>query len=517
MSSSTVDVSAVPGSTADGASPSRWSRWSDRLNPILVREVTQAVKGRAFGLTVFAALGISVVIALAVVGDGGAGPSSGRNAFNSGLATLAPLLLFVVPMGAYHSMRLELSKGIVEQLLLSRLRPWSIVTGKLLAASVQFVLYVSVMAPLLATSYLLRGVDLPTIALSLVFAALANLGATAAAISGAAQGVVPAMQGLANVGFAFGLGVASFGAVGFIVSGEYLRDVSSLLTSTEFGAVTSAIVLAVFAGMTLSGLVAQSFLMHAFENKSTGFRLFLFAMPIVVFAWLFTFVGPTARAEALSAMLFMLTLLGTVFGIFMTTEQGDLSPRVRAHVPRGRLAALCAAPFLPGRDRGMACVLLYLVAIVALVWTQGPSGSGWSGRMFDGLRRLSTYTAAYAVVYLAIARWLRSRLPASVGGSHAARALLPLVLVAFMVVPLLIDVFVHGEVDDWHFGHVMNPFWTISEFAFRDGHWRITPVLASAAAVVAALQVPLFVRGVREVLAAAAVRRAAKAEQRVAG
>lgn len=508
MSSSTVDVGGAPAS--------RWSRWSDRLNPILVREVTQAVKGRAFVFTVFAALGISVVIALTVVGNGGVGPSSGRNAFNSGFATLAPLLLFVVPMGAYHSMRLELSKGIVEQLFLSRLRPWSIVTGKLLAASVQFVLYVSVMAPLLATSYLLRGVDLPTIALSLGFAALANLGATAAAISGAAQGVVPAMQGLANVAFAFGLGVASFGAVGFIVSGEYLRDVSSLLTSGDFGAVTSAIVLGVFAGMTLSGLTAQSFLMHAFENRSTGFRVFLSVMPIAVFGWLFTFVGSTARAEAQGAMLFMLTLLGTVFGIFMTTEQRELSPRVRAHVPRGRLAALCAAPFLPGRDRGMACLLLYLGVILTLVWTQGPTGSGWSGRMFDGVRRLSTYTAAYAVVYLAIARWLRSKLPQGVGGNHVARALLPLLLVALIVVPLLVDVFVQGEVDGWHFGHVMNPFWTISEFAFRDGHWRITPVLASAGAVVAALQLPAIVRGVREVLAAAAARRAAKAEERVA-
>src|SRR5262245_45204406 len=102
------------------AAPGRWQRWSDRLNPILVREVQQAVKGRLFALSVFIALVIAVTIAVVVASRYEPGGRSGRTAFNAGFATLIPLLVFVVPMQAYQSMRLELRSGIVEQLLLSR-------------------------------------------------------------------------------------------------------------------------------------------------------------------------------------------------------------------------------------------------------------------------------------------------------------------------------------------------------------------------------------------------------------
>ena len=107
-----------------------FARVSDALNPILVREVQQAVKGRVFPLTILLALGVSVVIASVVASEEGM-EVDGRGAFDAGLATLAPLLLFVVPMQAYNSMRTELKSGIVEQLLMSRLGPGRVLVGKL--------------------------------------------------------------------------------------------------------------------------------------------------------------------------------------------------------------------------------------------------------------------------------------------------------------------------------------------------------------------------------------------------
>ena len=99
---SALDPTMVPTELPAGeeSAPNRWSRWSDLLNPILVREVQQAIKGRVFMLTVVVALAISVVIAVAVAGDQDAGLQSGRSAFDAGLATLVPRLIFVVPMQA---------------------------------------------------------------------------------------------------------------------------------------------------------------------------------------------------------------------------------------------------------------------------------------------------------------------------------------------------------------------------------------------------------------------------------
>lgn len=487
------------------------STWSDRLNPILVREVMQAVKGRAFALTVMAALAISVVIALAVVRGGAANAAGGQDAFGAGLATLVPLLLFVVPMQAYQSMRLELRAGIVEQLFLSRLRPRGIVAGKLAAAMVQFVLYVSVLAPLLATSYLLRGVDLPTIALSLLFALVFTVAATAAAISAAAQGVLPALQPIANVVIAFGLGMASFGLMGYVATGEYLRDLGWLMRNSEFGMVTSAIVLACLCGTALSSLVAQSFLMHAFENRSTAFRVFLFAMVPVSFGWMFGFVDSAHWVECAFAIFVFLLLLGAAFGVFMVTEQRELSPRLRAHAPRHPVLAVLAAPFLPGRDRGVGAFLLYgaiVGSIAAYAWWWSTSTGV---RLPRFVARLPAFVLAYSLGWLTIARALRSRLPASQAGTNAARFLFPILFVAVLLAPVLFDVLVFGEVDDWHPGHVLNPFWTIDRFSSSSRIDDARPWVIAALASLSALQLPACFRGVREVLVASAARRAPRA------
>ena len=113
----------------------RWSRWSDRINPILVREVQQAVKGRLFAIMVLVTLAITVVVAVVVGSEYRPDGSSGRRAFEYGTAVLVPLVLFVVPMQAYHSMRYELRSGIVEQLLLTRLRSTNLHTGAVAIAS----------------------------------------------------------------------------------------------------------------------------------------------------------------------------------------------------------------------------------------------------------------------------------------------------------------------------------------------------------------------------------------------
>ena len=496
----------------------RWSRWSDRLNPILVREVQQAVKGRMFVVTVLIVLLAIVIIATTAVGGRVGRDGAGRDVFDAGLAVLAPLLVFVVPMQAYQSMRLELRAGIVEQLLMSRLRPRSIVAGKLLAAMVQFALYVSLLAPLLATSYLLRGVDLPTIGLSLCFALVICVSATACAISAAAQGMVPALQGIANVGVAFGLGMLSFMLLAYCGSGEYAREIGQLIRSSEFGAITSAMVLVGCASTALSALVAQSFLMHTFENRSTGFRVFLFAMVALAVGWVLLFIDPSDWVDALPYIVFMLALLGTVFGVFMVTEQSLLSPRVHAHVPRHPLLAQLAAPFLPGRDRGMTCLVGYFALLAVIGWLVWPaavaSGSGFL-HFEETALVMSVMTAIYALVWLTIARLVRTKMPSSVLGNHAARFLLPLLLMAACIGPLLIDAFVRRGVDDWHMLHALNPFWTIAEFAGKSRTTTSIWSLMGLLAVLVVLQLPCLLRGGREVAAAAAARRARAAEANV--
>ncbi|MCR9248251.1 MAG: hypothetical protein NXI31_24750 [bacterium] len=479
----------------------RWSRLSDWLNPIVVREVQQALKGKVFVLSVIAACIVVVTIALVVASDFDPG-SSGRNAFDAGLATLVPLLIFVVPMQAYQSMRHELKAGMVEQLLLSELRPRRIITGKLSAAMVQFVLYVSVLSPLLATSYLLRGVDMPTIGVSLLLALLFCVAATAFAVSSAAQGMNPSMQGVANLAVAVALALACMGLIGYVGSGEYARDIGWLLGSAELGMVLSGLALAGAASCTMSGLTAASFLAHAYENKSSGFRAFLLAFIVVTTLWVAFFV-PVGGRDQVFVVATIAMMLGTAaFGVFMVTEQGALSPRVRAHVSRQPILALLSAPFLPGRHRGLLCYLVAVGLLAGLAWLTWPA-TGFAREP----RGFAELLVAYTVIYLSIGCWLRGRLPSTLQGNHLARFALPFLLFLFCIVPVLIDVFVKGEVRSWHPGHIMNPFWTIERFAFRNSHGDTRMVVILIAAGFLLLQLRGIFGGIREVLGASARRR----------
>lgn len=510
---STSDVPLAPPPLPDAFALGRWSRWSDRLNPILVREVQQAVKGRMFAAAILVALAVTVVIAIHVASGYDPHGNAGQGAFEAGLATLVPLALFVVPMQAYQSMRLELRSGIVEQLLLSRLRPGRILFGKLQAALVQFVLYVAVISPTLATSYLLRGVDLPTIAISILLAALACLVTTMLSISSAAQSRQAATQALANLGTAFGLGLGTFSMVGLVMSGEYTDGVAELLRSGYFWRVASAVLLVGGFGSLVAGLAARAFLVHAFENKATPFRIALLVAPLLAYGWgVFAFRGAPGGgvAEAMLVLSFLLLLLGIGFGLFLVTEQRELSPRVRAHVPASWLAAFVAAPLLPGRDRGLLCFLVFLglpVLGFAISWAAMPAGLGGWWERFAGM---FVMTAGYGCIYLGIGRAIRHRLPNTLGGNHAGRILVPMTVVAFILVPVLIDVFLHGAPEGWHWGHVMNPFWTISHFVggYGSGPGSVpVPFLVLVAAVLL-LQLPALLHGVHEVLVAAIQRRA---------
>ncbi len=496
-------MTSLPTAGAD-----RWSRWSDRINPILVREVQQAVKGRLFTIMVLVTLAITVVVAVVVGSEHRADGRSGQTAFEWGTAVLVPLVLFVVPMQAYHSMRYELRGGIVEQLLLTRLRPRSILLGKLSAAMVQFLLYVAVVAPLLATSYLLRGVDVPTIVFTLLFAALACAVATMLTVSAAAQSVVPAFQSVAMLGTAFGLGIATFGTMALVLSGEAMDELGKALRSGWFWRVVSGLALLAVYLATLSGMMARAFLVHTFENRTTCFRVLLVATPLLAFGWMAASVTPPSWDIAIPVIGSLLLVHGVVCGLFFATEQHELSPRLRAHAPKNPLLALLAAPFLPGRDRGLLCQSLYLLllgAVLATIWPR--TGRARSG--FDEMWPVGTLLLGYGLLWNFFGHLVRGRLGPAVAANNAARVLLPILFLAACLLPALVDVFVHGEIGGWHVGYVLNPFATVQHFARTENRDEGLATMLALLGGAVLLQLPFWWRGVREVLAASAARRAA--------
>src|SRR5690606_31695767 len=108
-------------------------RCADRVNPIFLRELQQALNAKSFLGVVALALAtvffIGLMIALRVDRE----LESGRGVFIPTLMVLLPVMTMVLPMQAFNSMQHELREGAIDQLLMSELTPRRIVRGKLLA------------------------------------------------------------------------------------------------------------------------------------------------------------------------------------------------------------------------------------------------------------------------------------------------------------------------------------------------------------------------------------------------
>ncbi|MGH9844028.1 MAG: hypothetical protein ACREEM_35300, partial [Blastocatellia bacterium] len=145
---------------------------SDRLNPIVVKELRQAVQSRF----VTAALMTLLTIQLAAVGIYllSSGESlldftSGRSVFMILFAILQGVGMLFVPIYTAARLAAERSDTNVDLLFITTLKPRSIITGKMLAALTLGVLIYSACMPFITFTYFLRGIDLPTIFLSLGF------------------------------------------------------------------------------------------------------------------------------------------------------------------------------------------------------------------------------------------------------------------------------------------------------------------------------------------------------------
>lgn len=97
-----VQETAAPSPSSD--EPSLLERWSDRVNPILIREgLHQSLGGRVFLGTLSLACSAIVALALIFMWAARQSDSGGRDLLAGCAACLAALSLILVPMQAYRA------------------------------------------------------------------------------------------------------------------------------------------------------------------------------------------------------------------------------------------------------------------------------------------------------------------------------------------------------------------------------------------------------------------------------
>ena len=389
----------------------RFVEWAgDRLNPILVKETRQALKSRQFTLwfvLLLAACWVTTIGAVAVIGPSIYYVSAGGYLLYAYFVVLTLPLVMVVPFSAYRSLSSEQEENTRDLLEVSRLTTRQIINGKLASAALQIVIYLSALAPCIAFTYLLRGVDVSLILLLIGYAVLASFGLSAVGLLIAALTKQKYTQVVLSVMFA-GLLFSAF--TGMIAGAEVLiwydRDE---LRSGQFWGVQLSLLLLYLTTYAIVYQLATAATTFTSANRSTGVRVALVVQQTVFIAWCTTVLPAFVVREKL---LFLTYAFGCaavywcVVGAFLTGEPTVMSQRVRRSLPQSLLGRVLLSWFNPGAGSGYVFTIsnLALLALLASLGCFTTHSAGVPLGTLGDVVFVIVLMLGYAIAYLGIGR-----------------------------------------------------------------------------------------------------------------
>jgi hypothetical protein len=333
---------------------------SDRLSPILVKELRQGIRSKLF---LGAFLTVQVLLFLygttLLMSDGFRGDSDmGRALFWTAL--VLPMLV-LVPAMASQGIEKEISGKTLDLLLLTRISSYRLVLGKWASVIVQSTLLVTSALPYLTLRYFLGGMDIWSELVSFALLLLAS-----ALLAGITMGFWATKLNKLIKGAA---------VLGFVWFGPYMLAV--LFASRHglggMGANVGPVLwLYAFIATLMMLALAASRIGSPAENHSTPIR----ALALVTVGAALAIRG-TREVEVLSAVLAVVILGPALVGAL--TESLRPVPRLYApFVRRSGLSRWLAFPLSPGWPGG--------VAFTGVVLALAPWFSVWAGEFrFDVL------------------------------------------------------------------------------------------------------------------------------------
>jgi hypothetical protein len=445
-------------------------RAGDWLNPILVKETRQAIKSFQFTITF-----VLVLIACWVVTIGGVaiiGPrifysASGGTMLTAYYVILAFPLAVVVPYAAFRSLAAEREDNTYELLSITTLRPRQIISGKLGSSIVQMAVYFSAITPCLAFTYLLRGVDLPTIAIMLVYTFFGSLGLSMVGILLATLSEQRFAQVFVSVALVAFLLFVFWGAC--LLGGTTVQYSYSFIGDEEFWIATLAMATAYVTTFALAYFAAAGMITFTSENRSTPLRIGMLVQQAAWIGWMgYAWIQSDFRHEVLLIMAMMAGIYWYFMGTLLTAEKPQMSERMRRRLPTTTFGRANLTWLNPGPATGYMFVVanataVGIVCILGMIVGSNarPGVGGWPGG--EELFFLLVIGWGYLVAYLGLGMLIVSAV------RHIALVtMLANVLIHFLVVlagsgiPTVIQLMSpESRYEDYTFLQVTNPFWSL--------------------------------------------------------
>jgi hypothetical protein len=510
----------TPGAAADGGTPAASVRTgpagrllafiADRANPMLVRCVRQELRSRTFISVYLLLLAVATLAATFAAGwaDAGQDQRAGQGLFGI-LAWAWSFVVAVQALGTFAAVTRERNEDTWDLVDLTGMRPGQVLRGLLLANLAHGQLYTAALAPFLAMSYLLRGLDLMTIAFALVAIPLTGIAASTLAVFCACLGnnkgsraFLGGLLGLFLIGCWFGsrvLWMEGQPAIEVAISG--LRD-----GQADAWLATGMLANAWAAFVILMLVLSGALLTHRAGDRSGGPRLIWFLLWLDLTLWLLVVTWRNAAAgrsflwTSLSEPLLTSGLIGVIWaaavGLFSVSEDYELSPRQARAITAARGWRRALTPLLgPGAARGRLAfcaftALALLLSGIGAACDSGDSGFAWmlASALIAGHASLILWTTD--LLYRGpLARWLDTPL--------LRRGFLLVMVAVWSLGPVLAAlVFDTGHVEKSWLA-TLSPFWGAAQVLDRHGS-DINPVdVAIPALGGLAAWLVLLIQGIR--------------------
>jgi hypothetical protein len=351
-------------------------RLDDAINPVVVKELRQAVKSRLivavlllFLLVQLAFMGIFLMIAGLEGRLDSAEFQAGRDVFSVLQGILLATCMLFIP--AYTAFRLGAERSDIntDLLFISTLKPRAIIWGKFVAAMVLAVMIFSACMPFMAFTYFLRGIDLPSIFFVIGLDFLVVLAAVMLAIFVA---VLPA-----NRIFKALLGIFCLWAMLMMFMGTLAgtldilnQGLASFFERRDTWAILSCVLVGALGGLSLFYAWSVALVSPHSSNRALPMRLLVAIYCLVsgvVLGWVSRQSG---REEPMVAWIVGISLLLCLCLVIAVNEREQWGPRVTRTIPKRWWLRAPLFLFYSGAGGGvlLAVLLMALTALGFLFW-----------------------------------------------------------------------------------------------------------------------------------------------------
>lgn len=323
----------------------RLADFSDKLSPMLVKELRQGLRAKTFVVVFLLLQGLLALVLLTSIAAAGSPQNAGGDITNIIFLFFGLAVLVVQPIRGIGALHREVQGQTIELMVLTRLSAWKIVLGKWVSIVSQSALIFAAIIPYLILRYWFGDMNLfgELSLLWLVFVLSAAITAVVVGISCVPSVILRGLVPLVAAAF----GVCAIFVI--CVDGE-LEDfitVAAMQTPDSFWSVTLGMLCALYLGWTALG-VGASMIAPAAENHSTVRRLLTLGLMLVLIA-----VAPFAGAPA-ELWLMMLGVILVPSLIIEITESNVLLPPIcRPFVLRGVPGRLAGRLLYPGWPSGV--------------------------------------------------------------------------------------------------------------------------------------------------------------------